>query len=116
MLRRIVLVGALFSAAALSSYDQEFRGSLSGRVTDQQQAVVPNAKIIATESETGAKSQTVSNGDGTYVLPFLPPGPYRVTAEASGFKRYLNNNVRITTNERERIDIELEVGGVDQSV
>ena len=105
-----------FSAAALSSYAQEFRGSLSGRVIDQQQAVVPNAKILATGAETGARFQTVSNADGTYVLPFLPPGPYHLSAEAPGFKKYVNNNVRVTTNEREQIDIQLEVGSVDQSV
>jgi hypothetical protein len=95
---------------------QEFRGSLSGRVIDQQQAVVPGAKIIATETETGAKFQTVSGTDGAYVLPFLPPGPYSLTAEAPGFKRYVNDHVRITTNEREQIDIQLQVGTVDQSV
>src|SRR3954463_9091900 len=95
---------------------QEFRSTLSGRVTDPQQAAVPGAKILVTENETGAKFQTVSGGDGTYVLPFLPPGPYTVNAEAAGFKKYVNRNVRITTNEREQIDIPLEVGSIDQSV
>src|SRR5581483_10652330 len=39
-----------------------------------------------------------------------------ITAEAPGFRKYVNRNVRITTNEREQIDIRLEVGSVDQSV
>src|SRR4051812_41803118 len=105
-------------AVLLSSFlpAQEFRGSISGKVIDQQQGVVPNAKIHATETETGAKFSTVSNADGSYVLPFLPPGPYAVSAEAAGFKRYVNSNVRVTTNERERVDITLEIGAVDQSV
>src|SRR5262249_27911452 len=92
------------------------RGTLSGRVVDPQQAVVPQAKIVATENETGAKFQTLSNTDGTYVLPFLPPGPYTLTAEAPGFKKYVNRAVRVTTNEREQIDIQLDVGTIDQSV
>jgi hypothetical protein len=95
---------------------QEFRGTLSGRVIDPQQAAVPQAKLLATENETGAKFQTTSNADGTYVLPFLPPGPYTVSAEAPGFKKYVNKNVRVTTNEREQLDIALEVGTIDQSV
>ncbi len=95
---------------------QEFRGTLSGHVIDPQQSSIPNAKILAVENETGAKFQTVSNTDGTYVLPFLPPGPYTVSAEAPGFKKYVNRNIRITTNEREQIDIHLEVGTIDQSV
>jgi hypothetical protein len=95
---------------------QQFRGSLSGRVLDQQQAVVPNAKITVTATDTGAKYTTTTNSDGTYVLPFLPPGPYSLAAEASGFKRYVSANLRITTNEREQLDVILEIGSVDQSV
>src|SRR5437868_2225770 len=115
MLRRIILCAAVcfFAGTALS---QEFRGSISGKVIDQQQSVIPGAKIMATETETGAKFTTVANSDGSYVLPFLPPGPYAITAEAPGFKKYVNRNIRVTTNERDQIDIQLEVGSVDQSV
>jgi hypothetical protein len=95
---------------------QEFRGTLSGRVIDPQQSSVPGAKILATENETGAKFSTVSTADGSYALPFLPPGPYTVTAEAAGFKKYVNRGIRVTTNEREQLDIQLEVGAIDQSV
>ena len=116
MLHRMFLGCAALALLVPAGPAQEFRGSVSGRVLDQQQAVVPNAKIMATETETGAKFQTASNADGAYVIPFLPPGPYMLSAEATGFKRYVNNNVRITTNEREQIDIHLEVGSVDQSI
>src|SRR5262245_11170693 len=94
-------VALLLLTASLCA--QEFRGSLSGKITDQQQAVVPGAKILVTETETGAKFNTTSNADGTYVVPFLPPGPYSVTVEAPGFKRHVNANVRVTTNEREQL-------------
>ena len=115
MQRRIVLGVAAVWLASAPAFAQQFRGSLSGRVLDQQQAVVPGAKIHAVESETGAKFQTVTNADGTYVLPFLPPGPYSVTAEAAGFKRYVNTKVRVTTNEREQIDIHAR-GRHDRSI
>src|SRR5262249_5641820 len=116
MLHRTLQFVACFLAAAAAIQGQEFRGTMSGKVLDPQQAAVPNVRIVATETETGAKFQTVSNTDGSYVLPFLPPGPYSVTAEAAGFKKYVNQNVRITTNEREQIDIQLEVGAIEQSV
>src|SRR5215467_4358269 len=103
MFRPIFAVAAMLAATAVATYAQEFRGSLTGRVVDQQQAVVPGAKILASEADTGARFQTTSNADGTYVLPFLPPGPYHVTAEAPGFKKYVNNAVRVTTNEREQL-------------
>jgi hypothetical protein len=112
--RKILLVS--FIAVSTVMWAQEFRGTISGRVMDQQQALVPGVKIVATETETGAKFSTTSNADGSYVLPFLPPGPYSVSAEAAGFKRYVNSNIRVTTNEREQLDITLEVGAVEQSV
>ena len=105
-------------ALALSSFlpAQEFRGTITGRITDGQHAAVPNAAIHATETETGAKFQTVSNADGSYALPFLPPGPYSLSVEASGFKRHVNSNVRVATNEREQVDVQLEIGTMEQSV
>src|SRR3989442_1254261 len=101
---------------AITGWSQEFRGTLSGRVIDQQQAGVPNAKIAATAIDTRVRSQTVSGPDGSYDLPFLPPGPYTITAEAAGFKRYVNDKVRVTTNERGQLDIPLEIGGGDQTI
>jgi hypothetical protein len=110
------LAGIVFVLGAPITWAQEFRGSLSGRVIDQQQAAIPNAKIIVIHNDTGSRSHTAANGDGSYTLPFLPPGPYTVSAEAAGFKRYVNPNIRVTTNERGQLDITLEIGLVEQSV
>src|SRR4030081_2636478 len=107
-MQRRIAIGVTAFLLAVPGFAQQFRGSVSGRVLDQQQGSVPNPKVAATETETGAKFNTTTNGDGTYVLPFLPPGPYAVTVEAPGFKRYVNNKVRVTTNEREQLDVTLE--------
>jgi hypothetical protein len=71
---------------------------------------------MATHNETGAKSHTFAGAEGSYTLPYLPPGPYTVSAELKGFKRYVNPNIRVTTNERGQLDITLEIGLVEQSV
>src|SRR5205085_1425360 len=110
----IIIAFAMAIASSLSA--QEFRGSLGGRVIDPQQAVVPGVKIVATNQDNGAKFQTVSGADGDYSLTFLPPGNCSLTAETEGFKKYINNNVRVQTNEHEQLDITLTVGGVDQAV
>src|SRR2546423_782206 len=109
-----IIAFAIAIASSLSA--QEFRGSLGGRVIDPQQAVVPGVKIVATNQDNGAKFQTVSGADGDYSLTFLPPGNYSLIAETQGFKKYINNNVRVQTNEHEQLDITLTVGGVDQAV
>jgi hypothetical protein len=99
-----------------AAFAQEFRSTITGRVVDAQQAVVPGVKIVCTNADTGARSETVSAADGQYALPFLAPGPYRIEAEATGFKRYLRERMQLATNERLGLDIALEVGQLAESV
>ena len=61
---------------------QEFRGTITGRIIDSQSAAVPNARVTAVLSSTGAQSVTASGPDGLFTIPFLAPGSYRVEAEA----------------------------------
>ncbi len=98
------------------TWAQEFRATISGRVVDQQGAVVPGVKIIGTQKEMGSKSETVSGADGQFVLPFLAPGLYEVTAELSGFKRYVREGLQVTTDQRMSLDIALDVGQAAESV
>jgi len=67
---------------------QEYRATLSGRITDPQGAVVAAVKIVAVQVETGSRFETLSGADGLYTIPFLPPSAYRLSAEAAGFKKY----------------------------
>lgn len=101
---------------ALLSQAQEFRSTIFGRIMDQQQAVVPGAKVTAVEKDTGARTTTISRMDGSYTLAFLAPGTYTISVEADGFKRATKELVQIGSNERKTIDIGLEVGAVNESV
>jgi Carboxypeptidase regulatory-like domain/TonB dependent receptor len=105
---------ALCLAQAL--FGQEFRATITGRITDAQSSAVPGAKVIATLLATGAKSETTTGTDGLYTIPFLTPGAYRVEAEAQGFKRYVRENFEAATGERAGLDIQLEVGAVTDTV
>src|SRR5438045_9543431 len=105
-----ILLGLLVLAATCVA--QEFRATISGRVTDSQGAVIGGVKINATHIGTEAKFETVSDADGLYTVPFLPPGNYRLTAEHPRFKRYLRVNIEAGTNERLRMDNHLELGDV----
>ncbi len=111
---RQVLAGLCLLASVVSA--QEFRATISGRVTDTQEAAISGVKIIAVQIGTGSKSETVSAGDGLYTLPFLAPGSYRLTAENSGFKRYMRDNFAVGANERLAVDIQLEVGAVTDTI
>jgi hypothetical protein len=109
---KLLLIG-LFSAAAFA---QEFRGIISGTITDAQGAAIPSAKVIATETRTGAKSQTTSEPSGAYTIPFLAPGEYDLSAEASGFKTLNRRGLSLGSGEHPVIDLRMEVGTVSESV
>jgi hypothetical protein len=95
---------------------QEFRSTISGRVTDPSGASIPSAKVIATEVNTGAKAEATTSADGEYTLPFLAPGPYRLSVEVQGFKKYTQSGITIGTNVRVSQDVVLQIGSQAESV
>jgi hypothetical protein len=98
------------------AFAQEFRSTISGRVTDPSGSAVAGAKILVVEKNTGAKSETSSGADGSYSLPFLTPGPYTLTAELSGFKKYVQEGLNVGTNQRIAIDVALQLGNQVESI
>lgn len=105
---------AVLASATLDG--QEFRGIISGSVVDPQNASIAKAKIEATETRTGATSTALSDAAGRYAIPFLSPGTYRITAEAPGFKRFVQERLVLETGAHPVLDIRLDVGEVSQSL
>lgn len=101
---------------ACAAWCQEFRSTLSGRVLDPSSAGIPQAKILATQVETHSVFEALSDSEGRYTIPFLPPGSYTVEAEKLGFKKFRQNGFRVSTNERPTLDIRFEIGDVSQAV
>jgi hypothetical protein len=112
-IRRFAITLSLFAWAA---FGQEFRATVSGNITDATGAAVAGVKITATETRTGAKSQTTSEAAGQYTIPFLSPGLYEISAQAQGFKLFLRKDVSVGAGDHPVIDIRLEVGEATQSV
>src|ERR1041384_722210 len=94
---------------------QQFRSSITGRVMDAQEAVVPGVKVKATDTATQAVYESVSGATGQYTLPFLQPGTYRVEAEVAGFKHYIRENIHLSANDQLGLDIVLELGTATES-
>ncbi len=95
---------------------QEYRGAFSGIVSDPQGSAIPKAKITATETRTGTKSEAVSGPTGEYVVPFLAPGLYQIAAEAAGFKKYVRQGIELSAGQQPVIDIHLQLGAVNEEV
>ncbi len=103
----------LFYGAA---YAQTDRGTITGTVTDQAGAMVPNAALEAKNLQTGAVFQAATSSTGNYTLAQLPVGQYQLTATLSGFKQFLQTGITVLVAQVLRIDIKLEVGNIQDQV
>ena len=83
-------------------------------VVDQTGAVIPGAKVVVVNPDTGFTAEGLTNNEGYYYVPYLRPGVYNVTIEALGFKKYVRDGIELRTNDQPRIDVKLEVGSIDE--
>jgi hypothetical protein len=116
---RIVLFCAaliLTAVAATPVSAQTFRGTILGTVTDTSGAAVLNAKVSALNVATGVERTTETNGDGSYLIPELPIGTYKVTIILSGFQSVVTNGVVVDVAAEKRVDAVLKPGQVSQQV
>jgi hypothetical protein len=111
-----LLIAVLVCALAGLAVAQEVRAAMGGRVTDAQGAVVPGAIVVVTADETGVKHQTQTNAQGNWATQFLLPGPYRFSVTAPGFKTATRTGVTLQVSDNKQIDVQLEVGVVEQTV
>jgi Carboxypeptidase regulatory-like domain len=91
-------------------------GRISGTVRDASGAVIPEARVVATNDATGATAPTQSSGSGDYLVNFLIPGTYRVAAEKQGFQRSVVADVVVNAGGITHIDLNLALGAVQQAV
>ncbi len=109
----LLAIPCIFAAVVLA---QDPRGAITGRVTDSTGAVIPGVTVRAENAVTGVKAATTTNETGGFRLPFLLPGNYSLSAEATGFKRFVRANVEVRVSETSTVDIGIEVGPVSESV
>ncbi len=95
---------------------QELRASVSGLVTDPSGSAVPRAKVAVTNVDTNVSTETETNEVGRYTILFLLPGRYTLTVEASGFKKFVRENLVLGTSDRAAVDVSLQVGQIAESV
>ena len=107
---------AAFLIAGALLFAQGDRGTITGIVTDPTGQIVPGVQVAITNEATGIKSATVSSDSGSYTLPLLMVGTYRVDARAAGFKTSEHPAVPVQVGQVTRIDIQLEVGQVQEQV
>jgi len=115
-MRKLNLITLVSATLALSVSAQTITGAFTGTLSDQSGAVVPNAKVTATNAGTNVTYSAQSNDSGVYSLLFLPIGSYNLAAEVKGFKKSTAGPFSLQVSQVARIDFKLEVGETSQSV
>ena len=87
-MRRLVTASVLAALFLPAVWSQATTGTVSGTVRDQSGAVVPNAEVVITNTETNVVSRSRTNEAGVFFYPGVIPGPYRLTIEFPGMQNY----------------------------
>ncbi len=111
---KILIPLALFASSVLAQ--STGTATLVGNVTDPTGATVAGAKITVLNTGNGFLSESTTKNDGSYYVPNLNPGAYRLTIETSGFKKYVQDGITLRTNESPRIDVTMEIGTLSDTI
>ncbi len=112
----LFLAPLLVLLAVATAFGQGTTGTLSGVVKDPQGAVVPGAKVVVKNTDTGAETTTTTDADGLYRFASLTSGQYSISASVKGFKTVTVPGQRLSTGDTLRLDIGLELGSVTETV
>ncbi len=115
-MKKLVGMCIAILATAFLSYGQAVYGSIVGSVTDSTGAVVSGAKVTITDTGRDIVMNTTTNESGNFTQRFLIVGKYRVRLEAPGFKSVLQDNVGVSVDTETRLEMQLQVGDVTQTL
>jgi carboxypeptidase family protein/TonB-dependent receptor-like protein len=114
--KHIFFLAFALSCLSIAGFGQN-AATLVGSVTDSTGAIVPGAKVTASQPKTGFTRSIVTGSQGEYVLPLLPVGSdYQLSVQAAGFQPFVRSGITLELNQNARVDVQLNVGAVSQAV
>ena len=119
MLIKVCVKAAACFILVLAVSDQaraQFRNSIEGTIADPSGAIIPEAQVALANLETGVSQTTQSNSAGYYHFSSLPPGRYKITASAKGFKSVTQESIALGGSEVLTVPLVLQVGQVTEQV
>src|SRR4030081_577805 len=112
---RIILCGLILLFLSTGAAAQ-FKAGIQGTVTDTAGGLIPAAKITLTNTETGKAQETTTSDEGFYRVSGLAPAKYRLTVEKAGYKQKVFDNVAVSAEAVQGIDVALDPGDVSATV
>ena len=113
---RFVPVVICLTLNAFSLFAQSPNGNINGLVSDSSSAAVVGAEVVAVNDATRLQYTTNTNREGIYVLPNLPPGPYRIQVSKVGFKTLIKPDIVLNVQDSLSINFTLLVGAFHEIV
>jgi hypothetical protein len=113
---QLIALLALILGGRPIAYGQQITGSIVGTVKDDQGALVTAATVKATNLDTGFSQSTATDSDGVYRSQYLPVGRYNVEVEAPGFKKFVQENLVLTIDQTQALNVTLAIGVASQTV
>jgi hypothetical protein len=111
--RAAALFFFLISSAPVKA---ESYGHISGVILDSSLASVPGALITVVNEDSGLRWTSLSQGDGSYSIPSLQPGSYKITVRKPGFRTMIRFGVKLAAQDSARVDFKLVIGSVQETV
>jgi hypothetical protein len=112
----VLLLSFMLSPYSAFVVSADTGGSISGTVTDQTGAVVPDSTVTALNLDTTVQQTTKTNANGFYTFTNLPVGRYEIEIVREGFKPYKRTGLVIDVNAARREDISLTMGEQSEEV
>lgn len=112
----IAFLVILVTSSFMAVFAQSTTGSISGTVSDESQALIPNATVTVNNTDTGLTRTVQTGGDGRYNFVNLPIGSYQVIAEAANFSKFVQTGIKLLVNQNAVVDVALRAGGVQEVV
>jgi outer membrane receptor protein involved in Fe transport len=107
---------AVLAALSVQTATAQFSSAIEGTVTDNTSAVVPGAKVVVTNVNTGVSLSAVSSAQGDFHFPALGPGTYKVVAVAPGFATETIDNIDLNAESIRQVAVQLQPSTVTTNV
>ena len=115
-MKRVCMLAVLLVLGAGGAWAQDFRGAITGRISDTSGGRLPGVTVTAINTATNVTSTATTNAEGDFTIPFLNPGTYRLTAELSGFKKLVREGLDVRIGDRLGVDLTMDVGRMEETV
>lgn len=116
VVRFVLVLGCVYLVSDTAAKAQRITASIVGTTRDSSDATIPGSIVTVTNIGTHISTTVKTDGEGQFVFSNLPPGPYSITADATGFKHSVRSGIVLDVDQTAHFDIVLEIGSTSEMV